>query len=211
MIWLSTAAPPPVAAFTATSPVTVGQHVTYVNLSYDPATGHSIIFSRWIDDQPSFPTPGAYLVELWVMDDRGLWGFTSRVVSVVATPSPPPPQPSSWSVVAPSSPLPRGGSATIRISGHPTGSVHLIVPSAFRTTISVENQTLDYATLDSEPFTEASGVDEGVLYVPWTETAPSDGTYSIGVTDGETVKYFDITVKGTLEMAQPIRASQNAP
>src|SRR5579875_2525945 len=104
--------PPPVAAFTATSPVAVGQPVIYVDQSYDPAPGHFIVLRDWIGRAASFDTPGPHLVELLVEDDRGLWGVALHVVQVEGATNSPPPPPS------PPSRPPAGGT-----SAPPTASI----------------------------------------------------------------------------------------
>jgi hypothetical protein len=63
----------PEALFTATSPVLVGQPVTYTNLSYDRTPGDSIVQSLWQGRRPTFTHPGLHLVTLSVEDNTGAW------------------------------------------------------------------------------------------------------------------------------------------
>lgn len=202
--------PPPVARIVVSSPVQVGESVTYRDLSFDPAPGHVIIFRWWIGREPSFSSAGDYLVQLWVEDDRGLWAFTSANVEVMASRPSPPPQPS-WAVEGPSDPVPRGGATIIKVTGHPPGALHLVVPASFQAKVDLEGQTVDYGALNSRPLSPSQSSEEGVLYVPWTQTQPQDGTYRIGVTDGSMTEYVQVTVEGTLNFDEPVRTATNGP
>lgn len=78
---------PPVAQFTVTSPVLVGEKVEYEDHSYSRVLGGSIVNWRWEGKRDYFVKPGSYTVSLKVQDDQGAWSETvSRVVHVVEKP-----------------------------------------------------------------------------------------------------------------------------
>lgn len=199
--------PPPVAVIRVTSPVSVGQGVGYQDLSYDPAAGHVIVYRQWSGRQGSFSSPGVYTVELWVMDDRALWGFASA--TVVVTASRPPVRKEAWQVEVPSGSVPRGGAIPIRVTGSVGGPVRMRCPSAFLLSVPVGRETVDYGRLNATPFQAISGGVGGVLYVPWTQTTPSDGKWTIILSDGVSQQAVTVTVKGTLQMEPSVRSFSN--
>lgn len=75
---------PPVAAFNVTSPVFVGEEVSYTDMSYDPEGG--TIVRLWAGNEPVFTQPGRYTVTLVVVDAEGASAQTTREVEVVARP-----------------------------------------------------------------------------------------------------------------------------
>jgi PKD repeat protein len=72
----------PVAYFTATSPVLVGQQVNYVDESYNPTPYATIVAESWTGRQVSFSAAGTYPVTLRVMNSAGVWSapYTQNVV-----------------------------------------------------------------------------------------------------------------------------------
>jgi hypothetical protein len=217
--------PGPVARFTATSPVLVGQPVTYIDSSFDPAPGHFILFQDWIGREPSFQTPGPHLVELLVEDDRGLWGAASQTVYVEApsnrTPSTPPPvtptrpvpaSPPALSATLSPTTIPRGGEATLELtSSAPVSYASLTLPATFYTTLVLPYVTVDYGQLNRSPAvpTSTSAV-EWHLYVPWSAASPWNGTYTatIHVVTGGVAETLRIpfTVSGTLRWLETLPA-----
>lgn len=81
----------PVAAFTVTSPVYVGQTVTYTNKSFDQ-DGDSIIATDWsANKKSSYSKPGKYDITLRVQDEHGAWSDTyTKTVQVIDSPNMPP-------------------------------------------------------------------------------------------------------------------------
>lgn len=136
-----------------------------------------------------------------VEDDRGLWGIAVAVVDVIASGSPRPPAPA-WHVSVPSQPVERGGCLSIVVHGSSTHALSLVVPQPFRTAVMIEGRTIDYGALNGQPFSLKDGVATGTLYVPWTQSQPSDGPWTIRVTDGTTSEAIQIRVEGTLTIQE---------
>lgn len=74
----------PIAAFTVTTPVIVGQPVVFTDQSYDKDLGGSIVNWRWDGRKDFYVKPGVYTVTLKVQDDQGDWSEPiSHVVTVI--------------------------------------------------------------------------------------------------------------------------------
>lgn len=74
----------PIAAFTVTTPVTVGQPVTFTDQSYDQDLGGSIVNWHWEGKKDFYTKAGVYTITLKVQDDQGDWSEPiSHVVTVV--------------------------------------------------------------------------------------------------------------------------------
>jgi hypothetical protein len=223
------AAPGPVAAFMATSPVGVGQPVAYVDQSFDPAPGHVIVQRLWIGRQASFAAPGDYPVELLVEDDRGLWGSVVHVVHVVGSgagsgggslpppppppppPQPPPPAPSPSVVVSPAT-LARGETATVTVTAAtPILSAALELPGAFTSILTLPYETVDYGRLNAAQPAIAGDEARLTLYVPWSRSTPADGVWTgavaVTTTTGTYRCPFQVTVAGTLQWQDTTPAS----
>lgn len=140
-----------------------------------------------------------------VEDDRGLWGVAVAVVDVIAGGqgggSPRPPAPA-WHVSAPAQPVARGGYVPIVVHGSSTHPLSLVVPQPFRAQVVIEGHTIDYGALNGQPFSLKGGVATGTLYVPWTQSQPSDGPWTIRVTDGITTEAVQVRVKGTMSIQE---------
>lgn len=177
--------PGPVAAFSVTSPVEVGQPVHYVDQSFEPVTGHALVYRLWIGRASSFTTPGPHVVELLVEDDRGRWGIATRTVTVLATPAPspalPPPPPVLPRVSAAIVPsrLPRGGSGHVEITADaPIDGARLSLPPSFDRTLFLPYLAVAYARWNAaSPTYEGPDKVSLPIYVPWSRTTPADGTY----------------------------------
>lgn len=198
--------PPPVASFTVSSPVLVGSAVSYVDHSYDPAPGHTLIGQFWFGRASSFPAPGTYVISLWVEDDRGEWGFASRSVTVIARARPI----ATWTVAPNVRQAMRGQAVTVVVQGA-SRPLSFTLPSAFRISVPVEDQLLDYASLNGRLFSVSGGEQIGVLYVPWTSAQPADGDWQIGVSDGQRSQFFTLTVQGTLQLMPSLRQVSETP
>lgn len=79
---------PPIAAFTVTSPVFVGEPVTYTDRSIDP--DGDALTRLWAGRQESFSQPGYYTVTLTAIDAAGASATVSKEVEVRAAPNRPP-------------------------------------------------------------------------------------------------------------------------
>lgn len=74
----------PVAQFTATTPVVVGEQVMYEDLSFDADLGDTIVNTHWEGKKDFFTKAGVYTVTLKVQDDKGEWSEgVSHVIHVV--------------------------------------------------------------------------------------------------------------------------------
>ena len=74
----------PIAAFTVTTPVTVGQKVVFTDQSYDEDLGGSIVNRHWEGKKDFYTKAGVYSVTLKVQDDQGDWSEPiTHVVTVV--------------------------------------------------------------------------------------------------------------------------------
>lgn len=197
---LSAASPPPVAAFTVSSPVTAGQPVLYQDVSFDPAPGHVIILQVWIGRQQVFSTPGSYSVTLDVEDDRGLWGSVTHDVVVLPAGSG-----SGGGAGGGSGGGTGGGSGGGGGGGGSAGSLtcspctvmrgdpfllrlflprgastpFLELPISFRISVALPTGVIDYAGLNTPKWRRRGTELFAEIFVPWTSTDPRDGTYRI--------------------------------
>lgn len=74
----------PVAQFTVTTPVVIGERVEFTDLSYDTDIGDTIVNSHWEGKKDFYTKAGQYTVTLKVQDDQGNWSEpVSHVVHVV--------------------------------------------------------------------------------------------------------------------------------
>ena len=74
----------PIAAYTVTTPVIVGQPVVFTDQSYDQDLGGSIVNWHWEGRKDFYTKPGVYTVTLKVQDDQGDWSEPiSHVVTVL--------------------------------------------------------------------------------------------------------------------------------
>lgn len=82
----------PIALFEATTPVYVGQKVTYTDKSFDQDTGDSIVKRQWSSNaRTKYEKEGKYDVTLKVQDNHGRWSETfTRTIEVIKTPNVPP-------------------------------------------------------------------------------------------------------------------------
>lgn len=204
---LLAATSPPVAAFSVSSPVSVGQTVRYANTSFDPAPGHVIVLTVWIGREASFSAPGKYAVTLDVEDDRGLWGSVTHDVLVVApnsnlggttagTGNPKTDLTCSPCVVR------RGDPVTLALAA-PAGAYRIVLrlPAAFRLRVRLPSGTIDYAQVNA-PLWRRSGLQWlARIWVPWTGSDPPDGRYRISATLIDGKKRISaactLTVQGT--------------
>lgn len=177
---LSAGAPGPVAAFSAPAAVQVGAPVTYVDQSRDPAPGHHITLEVWIGREASFTTPGSYTVTLMVEDDRGLRSSASHTITVFATQRHPVTQ--SASLALSSTALHRGDELTVRLLNAPAAQdIRLQLPSSLLQTVNLPTGLLDYAQVNAGRFTQEAGAFATDVWVPWTQTSPADGEYTLTV------------------------------
>lgn len=201
--------PPPVASFSAPAVVSVGQTVQYVDHSYDPAPGHSIVLVLWIGRAAAFYTPGAHVVSLVVEDDRALWGQTSRTIYVVARrppPPPPPPRPPAAQLAATPSTVARGDSVSLTLSAPSDATaMTLSLPQTFLDQVPLPTGAIDYPAINRPSWVFRGGVWHATIWVPWTEGTPADGTYAMTVRydqAGTTLSAStDLTVHGTDRLA----------
>lgn len=144
-----------------------------------------------------------------VEDDRGLWGIAVAVVDVIPNQGPGnphrPPLPA-WHVSTPGQTVARGGFLQVVVRGSSTHALSLVVPQPFASSVVIEGQTIDYATLNDRPFSFHLGVATGTLYVPWTQSQPSDGAWIIKVTDGTTTESVQVRVEGTMSIQEATKA-----
>ena len=203
LLLAATAAPAPVAAFSAPATVRVGQNVTYVDHSYDPAPGHHITLRIWIGRQSSFSSPGSYSVTLVVEDDRGLMSSVSHTITAVRV-APPPQNPSTLSL---SSTTVRRGDAFEVTLQNASGvqNIHLVLPPSFLETVQLPTGSIDYAQVNQGDFAAAGGALTSTVWVPWTVSSPADGSYSLSVTWTEGGVQHSlaaaVTVAGTDQLA----------
>jgi len=83
---------PPIAIFSVTSPVFVGQRITYTDKSFDQDPQDSIVTREWsANKQDSYDRPGRHDITLRVRDSRGNWSesFTQTVVVLESSNLPP--------------------------------------------------------------------------------------------------------------------------
>lgn len=74
----------PIASFTLTTPVLVGETVTVTDHSYDKDLGGSIVNWHWDGKKDFYTKAGVYTITLKVQDDQGDWSEpVSHVVHVV--------------------------------------------------------------------------------------------------------------------------------
>ena len=67
--------------------VSVGETVTYQDLSFDP-DGDQIVDRIWMNNNKSFQVPGIYVVSLKVKDSRGAWSqWYEQIIEVSAAPN----------------------------------------------------------------------------------------------------------------------------
>lgn len=78
----------PIAAFTVSSPVQVGERVTYTDLSFDP--DGDTLNRLWAGRREQYDRPGFYTVTLTVVDPTGAAATVSREVEVRARANRPP-------------------------------------------------------------------------------------------------------------------------
>ncbi len=176
----ATTASGPVAAFSAPATVRVGQSVTYVDHSYDPAPGHRITLRIWIGRESSFSSPGTYSVTLVVEDDRGLMSSVSHAITVVRA-APPPQNPANLSLSRTT--LRRGDAFEVTLQDAPGAqNVRLVLPPAFLETVQLPTGSLDYAQVNQGDFSAAGSALTSTVWVPWTASSPADGSYSLSVT-----------------------------
>jgi len=195
--------PGPVASFSVPSLVSVGQSVTYVDTSYDPAPGHAITLEIWLGREASFSSPGSYGVTLVVRDDRGLSDSVSHTVTVRAPAPPPPVNPPPRSPAATlevsSRSLRRGDPLVVTLEDAPDAQdIHLALPTAFRTSLTLPTGPLDYAQVNQAAFSEYDGQWSTTVWVPWTSDIPADGTYPL------TVDWTEAGVEESLETSVSI-------
>lgn len=194
MVWaltgliLTLSAPPPVASFTVTSPAYVGQTVQYTDQSFDPDPGHVIVLRIWIGRASSFGSAGSYPVTLEVEDDRGLWGSVTHDVVIL-------PQGTvggggsggggggrTDGAALQCSPCTamRGDPLTLRLTAPRDASgISLELPSAFRREVVLPSGTIDYSRINAAKWRWSDGVLTATVWVPWTRSAPANGTYRI--------------------------------
>lgn len=79
----------PYAIFDVSSPVYVGQTVTYTDKSYDPDSGDTIVKREWSANKADvYRTPGKYEVSLRVLDNHGAWSETyTKTIEVLDAPN----------------------------------------------------------------------------------------------------------------------------
>lgn len=74
----------PVAQFTVSTPVVIGDPVVYTDLSFDPDLGDTIVNRHWEGKKDFFTKAGVYTITLKVQDDQGQWSEgASHVVHVL--------------------------------------------------------------------------------------------------------------------------------
>ncbi len=182
LAFMAAAASGPVAAFSASSPVRVGETVTYIDHSYDPVPGDFITLRIWIGRQGSFSSPGSYPVTLEVMDDRGAISNVTHAITVVNPAAPVRPQPQDASLTLSSSTLRRGDSLTVRLTDASAAQdIQLALPGAFLEAVSLPTGSIDYASINKGVFTLKGGVWSTTVWVPWTIGSPADGNYGLTV------------------------------
>jgi hypothetical protein len=198
--------PAPVASFGVPSVVLVGTPISVVDNSYDPAPGHSLVQQIWFGRAGSFSAPGTYTISLWVEDDRGRWAFTTRTVTVIARVR----RVTAWAIQGGARQAARGEAVSVVVLGA-SRPVHFEVPAAFALTVPIEGQDVNYASLNAQPFSVSGSQQQGTLYVPWTANDPSDGSWQITVTDGQTSQSFTLVVNGTLQVMPSLRQVTASP
>lgn len=168
----------PVARFTVSTPVYAGSPVTYHDQSYDPDPGDYITKWKWTNNQAVFATPGTYQVTLVVTDSHGLDSDPCTLNIQVLAPT---------VTVTPEQTLvdgERGGLVTITAAT--TGSVDRVVlelPLGFTRKVTLGDGTiLDYNPTGQVQMTLIGPNRwEGKFCIPWTQTQPPDGDYTVVV------------------------------
>lgn len=178
--------PPPVASFSAPSVVRLGQPISYVDDSFDPAPGHHIILQIWSGRAGALYQTGYHTVSLAVEDDRGMWGATSRSILVVRPlpppPPPPPPVPAATLTASPTTAF-RGDRVTLSLTaGQSVQSIFLALPAAFVPQVALASGVIDYAAINSAPWVFQGGAWRTSIWIPWTQSDPADGSYALTAT-----------------------------
>lgn len=177
----------PSAFFLATSPVAVGQTVTYTDESYDMDAQAQIVDEIWTGREASFAEPGTYPVSLKVEDSTGVWSPTFTRDVVVTSPGPPssgsgaPPPPAVlWTASVAPNPVRPGAQITVTASasGALYGTPDLEVPQALQATWG----GISYASTNASGPMDPTGTETFTrqLTVPTAADFPV-GTYDLTV------------------------------